>query len=102
MEVILTGEPVTAQEAYRIGLVSQVVSSQDLMSTAETLARKITSNAPLAVKFAMDAIGQGLEMNQAQGELLEASLFAACCTTEDMKEGTRAFLEKRQAKFVGR
>jgi enoyl-CoA hydratase len=102
LEMILTGEQVTAQEACRIGLVNQVVSLQDLMTAAESLAAKIASNAPLAVKFAMEAISHGLEMNQAQGEFLEASLFAACCTTEDMKEGTRAFLEKRPAKFVGK
>jgi enoyl-CoA hydratase/carnithine racemase len=102
MEIILTGEQLSAQEAYRIGLINQVVSFKDLISTAESLARKIMANAPLAVKFAMEAVNQGMEMSQAKGEFLEASLFGLCCTTADMKEGTRAFLEKRPAKFAGR
>jgi len=102
MEIILTGEQLSAQEAYRIGLVNQVVSLKDLIAAAGNLARKIIANAPLAVKFAMEAVNQGMDMSQAEGEFLEASLFGLCCTTADMKEGTQAFLEKRPAKFVGR
>lgn len=102
LEMILTGEPVTAQEAYRIGLVNQVVAARDLIPAAETLARKILANGPLAVKFALEAVNHGMEMSQAEGEFLEATLFGLCCTTADMKEGTRAFLEKRPAKFVGK
>jgi len=102
MEIILTGEQLSAQEAYRIGLVNQVVSSKDLIAAAGNLARKIMANAPLAVKFAMEAVNRGMDMSQAEGEFLEASLFGLCCTTADMKEGTQAFLEKRPAKFVGR
>jgi len=102
LEIILSGEQVTAQEAYRIGLVNQVVPGKDLMAAAENLARKIMENAPLAVKFALEAVNRGMEMTRQQGQLLEATLFGLCCTTADMKEGTRAFLEKRPAKFTGR
>jgi enoyl-CoA hydratase/carnithine racemase len=102
MEIILTGEPVTAEEAYRIGLVNQVVPLRDLIGAAETLARKIMANAPLAVKFALEAVNHGLEITEAEGEFLEATLFGLCCTTADMKEGTQAFLEKRPPKFSGR
>jgi len=102
MEMILTGDPIGAQEAYRIGLVNQVVALKDLIPSAESLARKILANAPLAVKFSMEAINHGMEMTQEEGQFLEATLFGLCCTTADMKEGTRAFLEKRQAKFVGK
>ena len=102
LELILTGEPITAQEAYRIGLVNQVVAAKDLMATAENLARKIMVNAPLAVKFALEAVLRGAQMTQQDGQLLEATLFGLSCTTADMKEGTRAFLEKRPAKFTGK
>jgi enoyl-CoA hydratase/carnithine racemase len=102
MEIILSGEPINAQEAYRIGLVNQVVPQKDLLATAEALARKIMANGPLAVKFSMEAINHGMEMTQEEGQFLEATLFGLCCTTADMKEGTRAFLEKRAAKFVGK
>jgi len=102
LEIILSGEPISAQEAQRIGLVNQVVPPQELMTAAEKLAQKIIANAPLAIKFALEAVNHGLEMPQAEGEFLEATLFGLCCTTADMKEGTRAFLEKRAAKFVGK
>jgi enoyl-CoA hydratase/carnithine racemase len=101
LELILTGDPIGAQEACRIGLVNQVVPAQDLIAAAETLARKIMANAPLAVKLAIEAVNHGLEMTQKEGLFLEATLFGLCCTTADMKEGTRAFLEKRPAKFTG-
>jgi enoyl-CoA hydratase len=102
LEMILSGEPIDAQEAYRIGLVNHVVPAAELGAAAETLARKIAANAPLAVKFALEAVNRGLEMTREQGQLLEAALFGLCCTTDDMKEGTRAFLEKRPAKFTGK
>ncbi len=102
LELILTGEPISAQEAYRIGLVNQVVAAKDLIVAAEALARKIMANGPLAVKFSIEAVNHGMEMTQEEGQFLEATLFGLCCTTADMKEGTRAFLEKRPAKFVGR
>jgi len=102
LENILAGEPIAAQEAYRIGLVNQVVPAGNLMPAAEELARKIKANAPLAIKFALEAVNHGLEMTLDEGLFLEATLFGLCCTTEDMKEGTRAFLEKRPAHFVGK
>jgi enoyl-CoA hydratase len=102
LEMILTGEPVTAQEAYRIGLVNQVVPAAELLAAAEKLAQKIIANAPLAVKFALEAVNHGMEMSSAEGQFLEATLFGLCCTTADMKEGTRAFLEKRPANFTGK
>jgi enoyl-CoA hydratase/carnithine racemase len=102
MEMILTGEMVTAQEAFRIGLVNRVVPETDLIPAAELMARKMAANAPLAVKFSIDAVNHGMEMTQREGEFLEATLFGLCCGTGDMKEGTRAFLEKRPPKFLGK
>jgi enoyl-CoA hydratase len=102
LELILTGETVTAPEAHRIGLVNQVVPLAELPAAAEKLAQKIVANAPLAIKFALEAVNHGMEMPAAEGQLLEAALFGLCCTTADMKEGTRAFLEKRPAKFTGK
>jgi enoyl-CoA hydratase/carnithine racemase len=101
MEIILTGEQLSAHEAYRIGLVNQVVSQQELIGAAETMARKITANAPLALKLAMEAVHRGMETTHAEGEFLEGILFGLCCTTADMKEGMQAFLEKRPARFSG-
>jgi len=102
LEMILTGDPITAADAHRMGLVNQVVPAEELLPAAEKLAQKIIANAPLAIKFAMEAVHHGSDMPLAEGQLLEASLFALCCSTVDMKEGTRAFLEKRPAKFIGK
>jgi enoyl-CoA hydratase len=101
-ELILTGEMIPAEEALRIGLVNRVVELAELVPTAEGIAKKIIANAPLAVKYAMEAIEHGMEMPQEEGLFLEATLFGLCCATEDMREGTRAFLEKRPAKFQGK
>jgi enoyl-CoA hydratase/carnithine racemase len=101
-ELILTGEMITADEALRIGLVNRVVELSELLATAEAIAKKIAANAPLAVKYAMEAVERGMEMPQEEGLFLEATLFGLCCATEDMREGTRAFLEKRPAKFEGK
>jgi len=101
-ELILTGEMITAEEALRIGLVNRVVELADLIPTAESIAKKIAANAPLAVKYAMEAVEHGMEMTQEEGLFLESALFGLCCATEDMHEGTRAFIEKRPAKFQGR
>ena len=101
LELILSGEPISAQEAYRIGLVNQVVPAAELMAAARALAKKIMANAPLAVKFAMEAVSHGLEMSEQEGQFLEATLFGLCASTQDMKEGMTAFLEKRPAKFTG-
>jgi enoyl-CoA hydratase len=101
-ELILTGDMIPAEEALRIGLVNRVTEAADLLAAAESIARKIIANAPLAVKYSMEAIERGMEMPQEEGLFLEATLFGLCCATEDMHEGTRAFLEKRPAKFQGR
>lgn len=101
LEMILTAEPITAQEAWRIGLVNQVVPASELLAAAENLARKIAAHAPLAIKYALEAVNRGGEMPKEEGESLEARLFGLSCATADMKEGTRAFLEKRPPKFTG-
>jgi enoyl-CoA hydratase len=101
-ELILTGEMITAEEALRIGLVNRVVEPGELLATAEAIAKKIIANAPLAVKYALEAVERGMEMPQEEGLYLEATLFGLCCATQDMREGTRAFLEKRPPKFEGR
>ncbi len=101
-ELILTGEMISAAEALRIGLVNRVVEPAELIPAAEALAKKIIANAPLAVRFAMEAVEHGTEMPQEEGLFLEATLFGLCCATEDMREGTRAFLEKRPAQFKGK
>ncbi|HLW79807.1 MAG TPA: enoyl-CoA hydratase-related protein [Terriglobia bacterium] len=101
-QMILTGEPVGAEEAWRMGLANQVVPLKDLLAAAEAVARKIMANAPVAVRFAIEAVNRGMETTEEQGQFLEATLFGLCCTTADMKEGTLAFLEKRPAKFVGK
>jgi enoyl-CoA hydratase len=101
-ELILTGEMITAEEALRVGLVNRVVEPAELLATAEAIAKKIIANAPLAVKYALEAVERGMEMPQEEGLYLEATLFGLCCATQDMREGTRAFLEKRPPKFEGR
>jgi enoyl-CoA hydratase/carnithine racemase len=102
MQLILSAEMISAQEAYRIGLVNEVVPAADLLTRAEAILRTIASNAPLAVKFALTAVNKGLETSQDEGLLLEASYFGLCAATEDKKEGTSAFLEKRVPQFRGR
>ena len=101
-ELILTGEMISAEDALRVGLVNRVVEPGELLATAEAIAKKIIANAPLAVKYAMEAVERGMEMPQEEGLYLEATLFGLCCATQDMREGTRAFLEKRPPKFEGR
>jgi len=101
-ELCLTGEMITADEAQRIGLVNHIYEPAELLPAAEALAKKIIANAPLAVKYTMEAIERGVEMPQEEGLFLEATLFGLSCATEDMREGTRAFLEKRKANFKGK
>jgi enoyl-CoA hydratase len=102
MQNLLTGEMVSAQEAHRIGLVNEVLPAADLMKRAEEIAKKIVANAPLAVQYTMEAVNKGMDMSLAEGLFLEATLFAVACATEDKKEGTTAFLEKRPAVFKGK
>jgi enoyl-CoA hydratase len=101
-EMILTGDPVDAAEALRIGLVNRVVPRESLLETADTLARRMIRNAPLALRHALLAIDQGLEVDLEKGLLLEATLFGILCGTEDLREGMNAFLEKRKAAFRGK
>ena len=102
MQLVLSGEMITAQEAHRIGLVNEVTAAGDLIPRAEAIAQKIIANAPLAVQYSMEAVNKGMEMTLAEGLYLEAVLFAVACATEDKKEGTTAFLEKRAAQFKGK
>ena len=102
LQLILSGEMISAQEAYRIGLVNEVVPAADLITRAEAILKQIFSNAPLAVKYSLEAVHKGLETSQAEGLSLEASLFGLCAGTEDKKEGTQAFLQKRAPQFQGR
>ncbi len=102
LQLILTGEMIDAQEAYRIGLVNKVVPAADLLAESEKVLRGILAMGPLAVRLSMEAIDNGLEMTLDEGLLLEANHFGLLAATEDMKEGTTAFLEKRAARFQGR
>ena len=101
-ELCLTGEMISADEAFRIGLVNHLYEPAELLPAAEALAKKIIANAPVSVKFTMQAIAHGTQMPLAEGQYLETTLFGLCAATEDMREGTRAFLEKRAAQFLGK
>lgn len=102
LQLILSGGMISAQEAYRIGLVNEIVPATDLITRAEAILKQISANAPIAVKFALEVTNKGLETSQSEGLLLEASYFGLCAATEDKKEGTSAFLEKRAPQFHGR
>ena len=102
LQIILSGEMISAQEAFRIGLVNEVVPAAELTTRAEAILKRIFSNAPVAVKYSLEAVNKGMETSQAEGLSLEASLFGLCAGTEDKKEGTSAFLEKRKPQFQGR
>jgi enoyl-CoA hydratase/carnithine racemase len=102
MQLVLAGEMISAQEAHRIGLVNEITAAAELIPRAEAIAQKIIANAPLAVQYAMEAVNKGMEMTLAEGLYLEAVLFSVACASEDKKEGTTAFLEKRPAQFKGK
>jgi enoyl-CoA hydratase len=101
LKLILSGEVIDASEAYRIGLVDELEPDTHVIERAETVLKKIMANAPLSVRYALEAVNKGLETSVAEGLLLEASLFAICASTDDKKEGTSAFLEKRSPNFRG-
>ena len=102
LEMLLTGAQITAEEAHRIGLVNKVVPAASLMTEARALAHTLAAKAPVAVRYILEAVAGGLEMSFADAQDYEATLFGLVSTTDDMREGTRAFLEKRKAAFQGR
>jgi enoyl-CoA hydratase len=102
LQMILSGDMMDAQEACRIGLVDEIVPKERLIDRAEAILLTIASNAPLAVRYALEAVNNGMEMTQAQGLQLEAALFGRAASSEDVKEGTAAFLERRKPRFTGR
>jgi enoyl-CoA hydratase len=101
LDLILTGRQVTASEALAMGLVNRVVPAAQLMSEARALASELAAKAPIAVRYILDAVNRGLEQDLAQGQVLEATLFGLVASTADMREGTRAFVEKRKPRFTG-
>jgi len=101
LELLLTGEPIGAAEAYRLGLVNRVVPAADLMVEARQLAATIAAKAPIAVRYMLDAVRWGAQLPLSEAQALEATLFGLVASTADMCEGTRAFLEKRPPEFKG-
>jgi enoyl-CoA hydratase len=102
MQLILSGAMIDAVEAYRVGLVNEVVPGPELIARAEAILNQIGANAPLSIKYAIEAVNKGMESSLTEGLVLESTLVAICTSTEDKKEGTTAFLEKRAASFNGR
>ena len=101
-EIIFTADMISAEEAKNIGLVEKVVPAGEAVNEAKKMAKKILSKGPIAIKLAKKAINEGLNMTLRQGLKLEARFFGEICTTEDQKEGGKAFLEKRKPQFKGR
>jgi enoyl-CoA hydratase/carnithine racemase len=102
LQLILSGGMINAQEAYRIGLANEVVPPANLTARAEEILKQIGANAPVAVRLSLEAVNKGLDTSQSEGFALEASYFGLCAATDDKKEGTSAFLEKRAPQFHGR
>lgn len=100
-EIIMTGDMITADEALRIGLINKVVPAEKLMEEAKAMARTIASRAPVAVRMAKQLINEGMNVDLESGLAMESKGFAICFSTNDQKEGMKAFLEKREAKFTG-
>ena len=101
LELMLTGQPVDAAEAYRIGLVNKVVPQVELIATAEGMLKQMLANGPLAIGFVIEAVNRGLDTTLEEGLVIEANHFGLIATTKDMKEGMSAFLAKRPAAFTG-
>jgi enoyl-CoA hydratase/carnithine racemase len=101
LQLLLTGDSIDAQEAYRVGLVNAVVPADRLLAEAERIAERIAANAPLATRASKEAAYRGLNASLADGLRLEAQLFRLIQTTTDAREGPRAFTEQRPARFVG-
>ena len=102
LEILLSGDMISAARAYEIGLVNRVVPGAELMTEAKKLARVLASKAPIAVRYIIDAVNQGLDTPFAAGEFLETSLFGTIASSDDMREGTKAFLEKRAPVWQGK
>ena len=102
LELLLTGDQISAQEAHRLGLVNRVVPAAELMAEARRLASALASKAPVAARYIIEAVNKGLQMPFAEAQVFEATLFGLVASTDDMREGTRAFLEKRKAAFKGK
>jgi enoyl-CoA hydratase len=102
LELLLTGDQISAQDAHRLGLVNRVVPAADLMTEAKKLASTLAGKAPIAIRYILESVHQGLEMPFTEAQVFEATLFGLIASTEDMREGTKAFLEKRKAEFKGR
>jgi len=102
LELLLTGDQIPAQEAHRLGLVNRVVPAAELMGETRKLAATLAAKAPIAVRYILEAVHKGLEMPFPQAQNYEATLFGLVASTEDMREGTKAFLEKRKAEFKGK
>jgi enoyl-CoA hydratase len=103
LELILTGEMISAAEAHRIGLVNRVVENPArVVEEAEALLRAITANGPVALAMALEAVDHGMTASVEDAQILESNLFGLLASTEDMREGMAAFLEKRKAAFAGR
>src|SRR5438093_7115663 len=102
LDLILTGDPIDAREAHRIGLLNRVVPAAELLPAAEALARTILTRGPVALRYALQAVHEGLQTTLNEGLSMEAGLFGLCCATADMREGTRALVEKRKPAFKGR
>ena len=102
LQLILTGEMISAEEALRIGLINEIVQPDALIERAEAILAQIGANAPLAVGFALEAVNRGMECSLPEALALEGALFSLCASTDDKREGTTAFLEKRRPNFQGR
>jgi enoyl-CoA hydratase len=102
LELLLSGEPIDAAEAYRIGLVNALTSPEELIATAKQWARKVIANGPLAVALTMESVDTGLDVGLQAGLRFEAMAFGLAASSEDRREGTAAFLEKRKAVFTGK
>jgi enoyl-CoA hydratase len=101
LELLLTGDQIPAQEAHRLGLVNRVVPAMELMAEARKLASSLAAKAPIAIRYILEAVHKGTEMPFAQAQIFEATLFGLVSSTDDMREGTAAFLEKRKPVFRG-
>jgi enoyl-CoA hydratase len=101
LELMLTGEMIDAEEAYRIGLVNRLAEPHALLDQARELARKMIANGPIAIALALESIDRGMSTTIDDAQILESNLFGLLASTEDMREGMTAFLEKRKAEFRG-